>query len=311
MGMYPTNNRLDMLANTIETTIEMGGFTKLDSGILQSSIMGASPETFKVWIALLAACEADGISRVSPVFIASVGHMSIEQVRAAIEELSSPDQDSRTLECEGRRIERIDGGFRIINYLKYREYTFSKNPESIRKREYRHRRDSEDNGTSLGHDGTNLGHVPKTTGHSASSSVSSSDSSLSLKEGGLGETEKEHFDPTMICPFFQDPDFESVWSEYREVRRRKKAVYTPRAVKDRLEELMRLCGGDRGLAIKIVAQSADKGWTSFYKLPLAGGGLNNAVGLSSSEKHAAGIRRGRELGGAASKPGEYEEVLLL
>ncbi len=57
----------------------------------------------------------------------------------------------------------MDGGFLIINYLKYREYSRSSNPESERKRRYRERiRD-------------NSGHVPNVHGHSASASASSSD----------------------------------------------------------------------------------------------------------------------------------------
>ena len=37
------------------------GFTKLDEGILQSSVMAADPVTFKVWIALLAAAKSEAI----------------------------------------------------------------------------------------------------------------------------------------------------------------------------------------------------------------------------------------------------------
>ncbi len=113
------------------------GFTKLDSGILQSSIMAEDPSTFKVWIAFLASCGPDGVAKVSSVFISSICHLSIDSVDLAIEILSKPDSRSRSINDDGKRIKRVDGGYYIINYLKYRSFNYSDNPESIRKREYR------------------------------------------------------------------------------------------------------------------------------------------------------------------------------
>jgi hypothetical protein len=112
------------------------GFTKLDEGILMSSIMAENPEVFKVWIALLAATKEDGIARVSTIGIASHCFMSIESVKNAIKVLESEDSESRSTNDEGRRIRRVDGGFEIINYLKYRELTY-RDREAQRKYEYR------------------------------------------------------------------------------------------------------------------------------------------------------------------------------
>lgn len=114
------------------------GFTKLDEGILQSSIMASDPVTFKVWIALLAACESDGVARVAPTFLAAVCHLSLEQVRRTLSELSGPDPDSRTPDHQGRRIERVDGGWRLINYRKYRSLGL-KEAESEARSDRRHR----------------------------------------------------------------------------------------------------------------------------------------------------------------------------
>jgi hypothetical protein len=113
------------------------GFTKLDQGIIQSSIMLEDSDTFKAWIVFLAACGSDGIARVSPVYISSICHFSIEKTLEIINKLESPDPLSRSINDEGKRIERIDGGFRIINYLKYREYTYSDSKEAIKKRKQR------------------------------------------------------------------------------------------------------------------------------------------------------------------------------
>lgn len=113
------------------------GFTKLDENILLSSIMSEDANTFKVWIALLASCKANGISPATIPYLSSVCRIDIKTIEKSIEKLSSPDKYSRSLENEGRRIERVDGGFKIINYQKYRDYSYSDSPEAIKKRKQR------------------------------------------------------------------------------------------------------------------------------------------------------------------------------
>jgi len=114
------------------------GFTKLDSDILLSSLMMESAEVFKVFVAILAACKSDGIAPVSAPVLSGTCFMPIEKVMAAIEVLESPDKHSRSMAEDGRRIKRIDGGYIVVNYHKYRErWNYSENPESVRKREYR------------------------------------------------------------------------------------------------------------------------------------------------------------------------------
>jgi hypothetical protein len=149
------------------------GFTKLDEGILQSSIAGEEGDTFKIFILLLAACKSDGIAPVSPVFLSSISKISIDETMRHLSKLESPDIYSRSTENEGRRIRRVDGGFEIINYQKYREFSYSDNPESVRKRNYRDK----------------LGHVPKCPGHSASVSSSLNSSELIHKTDPSQESE--------------------------------------------------------------------------------------------------------------------------
>jgi hypothetical protein len=115
------------------------GFTKLDERILQSSIMAENPVTFKVWITLLAACQANGIAYVSAIYLSSICHLPLARVQNSLERLESPDPHSRSLEDEGRRIRRVDGGYEIINYGTYREASL-RNAEAERKRLYRKRK---------------------------------------------------------------------------------------------------------------------------------------------------------------------------
>ena len=47
--------------------------------------------------------------------------VDLEAGMAALERLASPDENSRSPEHEGRRMIRVNGGFLILNYNKYRE----------------------------------------------------------------------------------------------------------------------------------------------------------------------------------------------
>jgi len=103
------------------------GFTKLFKELPSSSIWQEPLHIRAVWITLLAICDGDGVARVSPGSIPRTANVTPEQAREAVACLESPDPDSRSPEFDGRRIERCDGGFRVLNYFKYREV---RTPES-------------------------------------------------------------------------------------------------------------------------------------------------------------------------------------
>jgi hypothetical protein len=100
--------------------------------------MAEDPKTFKVWIALLAACRESGIAYISTTYLQAICHMTELAVNRAIERLLSPDPASRSIADEGRRIRKVDGGFEIINYVVYRDISL-KDAEAERKRLYRHK----------------------------------------------------------------------------------------------------------------------------------------------------------------------------
>jgi len=54
----------------------------------------------------------------------------------ALERLGSPEQSSRSPEFEGRRLVRVDGGYLVLNYMKYRERDYT---SAERQRRYRER----------------------------------------------------------------------------------------------------------------------------------------------------------------------------
>jgi hypothetical protein len=73
-----------------------------------------------VWITMLAMSDRDGCVEASVPGLASAARVTRAEADDAISVLLSPDPDSRTPDHEGRRIEAIDGGWRLLNHGKYR-----------------------------------------------------------------------------------------------------------------------------------------------------------------------------------------------
>lgn len=95
-------------------------YVKLDAGILDSTLWVQDAVTCKVFITMLAMANSDGICESTAPGIARRANVHIDEARRAIAILEAPDPDSRSCENEGRRIVRMDGGFQVVNYLKYR-----------------------------------------------------------------------------------------------------------------------------------------------------------------------------------------------
>lgn len=99
----------------------MSGWTKLFASITESSVWCADDKTLRVWVALLARCNAEGIVEGSIPGFANLCRMTIEDFEIRISNLSQPDPYSRTKTNEGRRIEEVPGGWKVLNYLAFRD----------------------------------------------------------------------------------------------------------------------------------------------------------------------------------------------
>ena len=122
-------------------------YNKLFGTILDSSIWLQSDTTRIVWITLLAAMDQDGYARFATVTnLARRAVVSDEDAAEAVRVLESPDPASEDDENEGRRIERMPGGWLVLNALKYNERASVQNRrENTRERVRRHREHSECN----------------------------------------------------------------------------------------------------------------------------------------------------------------------
>lgn len=98
----------------------MSSYTKLFSSIITSTIWSEDDKTRIVWITMLALADKNGEVHGSVPGLARIAGVGTEDCRSALVKFLGPDQDSRTKDDEGRRIEEIDGGWHLINHAKYR-----------------------------------------------------------------------------------------------------------------------------------------------------------------------------------------------
>lgn len=96
-------------------------FVKLYGSILDSTVWRESHTTVRVWIAMLAMADVDGVVEASIPGLADRARVTLDECEDALERLSSPDRYSRTRDHEGRRVEAVDGGWRVLNHRAYRE----------------------------------------------------------------------------------------------------------------------------------------------------------------------------------------------
>ena len=111
------------------------GYTKLFSSIIHSTIWQESKDTKILWVTMLAMANKRGEVMASVPGLAKAAGLTIAETQAYIVQLTSADEFSRTKDYDGRRIEEIDGGWKILNHAKYRE-KMSADQERERKKKW-------------------------------------------------------------------------------------------------------------------------------------------------------------------------------
>lgn len=122
----------------------MNTWTPLFSKIVDSSIWTEPDYVCKVFITMMALKDADQVVRFNAFGLAQRAHKTEEEVLKALKVLSSPDK--KRLEPqphEGRRIQKVEGGWLILNGQAYEDLMRSINRKSYKaakEAEYRRRR---------------------------------------------------------------------------------------------------------------------------------------------------------------------------
>lgn len=93
-------------------------YTILKSSIIYSTIWEEDAETCKVWVTMLAMRNKDGEIFSSLPGLAHVARIGLDKTVESVQKFLSPDPHSSTKEYDGRRIEEIPGGWRLLNHEK-------------------------------------------------------------------------------------------------------------------------------------------------------------------------------------------------
>ncbi len=95
-------------------------YSKLFASILDSSVWLEPMPTRIVWLTLLAAKDQDGFARFASVEnLARRAVVSEAEAAAAVKVLEAPDRKSSNPDHGGRRIERVHGGWMVLNAKLY------------------------------------------------------------------------------------------------------------------------------------------------------------------------------------------------
>lgn len=228
----------------------MSGYVKLFSSILTSSVWGEADSTRIVWITLLALADRNGEAMASVGGLARSANMQREACERAIEVLSSPDPDDRSGVRDGVRIEKIQGGWRIINFATYREKM-----RAADRTEYLRRKQAESRARrrarAVNKASTCQPSQPLSTGINQDQPIAASSTTT--------ETTKElpPFPPSLSTAAFSE-----AWASYLAYRRESKfSPLKPASVKAKFAELAEL-GSDA--AVAAIRRTIANGWKGIF-----------------------------------------------
>jgi hypothetical protein len=116
-------------------------YNKIFTKILDSSIWLEPKSTRIVWITFLAAMDEEGFVQFASIRnVAHRANVSIEEAQSAVASLEGPDPDSGDPHEDGRRIEKVEGGWTVLNADKHRKIATREHQKALnRERVKRHR----------------------------------------------------------------------------------------------------------------------------------------------------------------------------
>jgi hypothetical protein len=116
-------------------------YNKLFTKILDSSIWLETTPTRIVWLTFIACMDESGFVQFAAIGnVANRARVTLEEAQEAIKALENPDPESGDPDHEGRRIERVPGGWMVLNAEKHRQLvTRAVIQEQTRIRVRRHR----------------------------------------------------------------------------------------------------------------------------------------------------------------------------
>jgi hypothetical protein len=174
-------------------------YTKLFSSILDSSVWLEDLPTKVLWITMLAMADEDGIVAASVGGLAKRAGIERDQCERGLARFLAPDPDSRSEAHEGRRIEKVPGGWMLLNHGAYREIRTARQlKEAERQRRHREKLARQQRGdvTVTGvteRDSHDASQPSRSTPPIASASASVSEGSSEEDQEPVGREERRDF----------------------------------------------------------------------------------------------------------------------
>jgi hypothetical protein len=213
-------------------------FVKLHAAILDSSIWLEPAHVRIVWITMLAMADAAGCVQASPRGLAHRANVTPEECSDALGRFLGPDADSRD-GTDGRRIEAVRGGWRLLNYLEFRNRR-----EAEDRREYQARWWRDNKGRKTAADLTHL----DTPRHASTNSTQAE-----------AEAEAEKKTPRSRAAARPADVADEVWQDFAALRRQRRATVTS-TVLDGIRREATAAGMSLEQALRTCVE---RGWQSF------------------------------------------------
>jgi hypothetical protein len=260
-------------------------YNKLFTKILDSSIWLAPDPHRLVWITLIAAMDEDGNAMFACVDnLAARARVSVKQAEIAVAAFEAPDPKSGDPENEGRRIERIPGGWLVLNAHKYRAMVtkaISRERTRARTAAWRERKK----------ESVTLGDAPVTPGDA---SVTPRDDAVTPSEA-LSESTSEA-EKSGATRRESEPDWQSVenlaleawliWIAYRRKMKIKSYVDTRMA--------KRLAAYPLDVQVTAIEESMTQGYAGLFPEKVQRGANQSAAGGGAETPYERAGRRLRE-----------------
>ncbi len=110
-------------------------YTPIFREFTTSSMWAETPAVRCVWLWLMLHADPEGFVPGTIPGLAVAANVSLDETRGAVDKFMAPDPDSNTQENEGRRLEKVPHGWRILNFEYWRELA-RREAEKARKRRW-------------------------------------------------------------------------------------------------------------------------------------------------------------------------------
>lgn len=259
-------------------------YNKLFSKIVDSSIWLAPDPVRIVWITFLAVMDEDGMVMLPTV--ANVAHrarVTLEDAENAMRVLESPEPSTATDDDDGRRVEKVPGGWIVLNAKKYRDMaTREIQRESTRLRVARHRAKKAGNDAETG---SNAGVTPE------SRSVTQSEAETDTKAGKSGAA-RPAIDWSAIAKLEQEAW--AIWLAWRRKSKFKSYVDTKMAT--------RLAAYPPEIQLAAIEESMTQNWQGLFPEKVKPNGAHREGSETAYEQAGRRLREWADKHGVTLHP---------